>query len=77
MKMNLEKRKSAEEEIVELKELAKELHGASHQLQSEVQQLRHERPVVQMKKGIEWTPTMVGQVGGIILGGLAIIGIFW
>ncbi|MGG2014789.1 hypothetical protein [Bacillus sp. S10(2024)] len=75
--MNLEKRKSAEEEIVELKELVKELHGSIHQLQSEVQQLRHERPVVQMKKGIEWTPTMVGQVGGIILGGLAIIGIFW
>ncbi|MDC2866482.1 hypothetical protein [Bacillus sp. BP-3] len=75
--MNLEKRKSAEEEIVELKELVKELHGSIHQLQSEVQQMRHERPVVQMKKGIEWTPTMVGQVGGIILGGLAIIGIFW
>ncbi|ENQ3081234.1 hypothetical protein V7024_10035 [Bacillus sp. JJ864] len=75
--MNLEKRKSAEEEIVELKELVKELHGSIHQLQAEVQQMRHERPVVQMKKGIEWTPTMVGQVGGIILGGLAIIGIFW
>ncbi|MEH7462298.1 hypothetical protein V7166_09480 [Bacillus thuringiensis] len=75
--MNLEKRKSAEEEIVELKELVKELHGSIHQLQAEVQQMRHERPAVQMKKGIEWTPTMVGQVGGIILGGLAIIGIFW
>ncbi|HDX9579409.1 hypothetical protein M3215_03330 [Bacillus cytotoxicus] len=75
--MNLEKRKSAEEEIVELKELVKELHGSIHQLQAEVQQLRHERPVVQMKKGIEWTPKMVGEVGGIILGGLAIIGIFW
>ncbi|SFI38485.1 MULTISPECIES: hypothetical protein [unclassified Bacillus (in: firmicutes)] len=75
--MNLEKKKSAEEEIVELKELVKELHGSIHQLQAEVQQLRHERPVVQMKKGIEWTPTMVGKVGGIILGGLAIIGIFW
>ncbi|WP_242222265.1 hypothetical protein [Bacillus cereus group sp. BfR-BA-01380] len=75
--MNLEKKKSAEEEIVELKELVKELHGSIHQLQAEVQQLMHERPVVQMKKGIEWTPTMIGQVGGLILGALAIIGIFW
>ncbi|PGZ99806.1 hypothetical protein COE51_08415 [Bacillus pseudomycoides] len=75
--MNLEKKKSGEEEIAELKELVKELHGSIHQLQAEVQQLRHERPIVQMKKGMEWTPAMIGQVGGIILGALAIIGIFW
>ena len=48
-----------------------------HQLQSEVQQLRHERPVVEVRKGVQLSPTIVGQIGGMILGGLAIIGIFW
>ena len=40
-KMNLEKAKPVNEEVAELKELIKELHGSVHQLQSEVQQLRH------------------------------------
>ncbi|KFN01447.1 hypothetical protein D0U04_26350 [Bacillus clarus] len=75
--MNLEKSKPVNEEIVELKELVKELHGSVHQLQSEVQQLRHERPVVEVKKGGQLSPAIVGQIGGFILGALAIIGIFW
>ncbi|YAR64469.1 hypothetical protein ACUIAK_11885 [Bacillus cytotoxicus] len=37
---------SVNEEATELKEL----HGSVHQLQSEVQQLRHERLVVEIKK---------------------------
>ncbi|MGQ0415807.1 hypothetical protein ACT4UL_09905, partial [Bacillus sp. HC-TM] len=50
--MNLEKEKPVNEEVAELKELIKELHGSVHQLQSEVQQLRHERPVVEVRKGV-------------------------
>ena len=34
--MNLEKEKPVNEEVAELKELIKELHGSVHQLQSEV-----------------------------------------
>lgn len=75
--MNLEKAKPVNEEVAELKELIKELHGSVHQLQSEVQQLRHERPVVEVRKGVQLSPAIVGQIGGMILGGLAIIGIFW
>ena len=74
--MNLEKEKPVNEEVAELKELIKELHGSVHQLQSEVQ-LRHERPIVEVRKGVQLSPTIVGQIGGMILGGLAIIGIFW
>lgn len=75
--MNLEKTKPVNEELAQLKELVKELHGSVHQLQSEVQQLRHERPVVEVKKGIQLSPGIVGEIGGIILGALVIIGIFW
>ncbi|EMA6343515.1 hypothetical protein ACO11K_002300 [Bacillus cytotoxicus] len=75
--MNLEKTKPVNEEVAELKELMKELHGSVHQLQSEVQQLRHERPVVEVKKGVQLSPVIVGQIGGIVLGALAIIGIFF
>ncbi|MDM5189120.1 hypothetical protein QUF99_17960 [Bacillus sp. DX4.1] len=75
--MNLEKSKPAAEELVELKELVKELHGSMHQLQAEVQQLRHEKQVVEVRKGFELTPKIIGEIGGIILGALAIIGIFW
>lgn len=75
--MNLEKSQPVEKEITELKELVKELHGSVHQLQAEVQQLRHERPIVEVKKGVQLSPAIVGQIGGIILGALAIIGIFW
>ncbi len=50
---------------LELKELIKELHGSVHQLQSEVQQLRHERPVVEVRKGVQLSPTIVGQIGGM------------
>ncbi|WIY59580.1 MULTISPECIES: hypothetical protein [Bacillus] len=75
--MNLEKTKPVNEELAELKELVKELHGSVHQLQSEVQQLRHERPVVEVKKGVQLSPGIVGEIGGIILGALVIIGIFW
>ncbi|PFE04945.1 hypothetical protein COE15_15250 [Bacillus cereus] len=75
--MNLEKTKPVNEELAQLKELVKELHGSVHQLQSEVQQLRHERPVVEVKKGVQLSPGIVGEIGGIILGALVIIGIFW
>ncbi|PGT11099.1 hypothetical protein [Bacillus cereus] len=68
--MNLEKSKPVNEEVAELKELIKELHGSVHQL-------RHERPVVEVRKGVQLSPTIIGQIGGMILGGLAIIGIFW
>ncbi|WP_459502246.1 hypothetical protein [Bacillus sp. C1] len=75
--MNLEKTQPVNEELVELKELVKELHGSVHQLQSEVQQLRHEKPVVEVRKGIQFSPGIVGQIGGILLGALVIIGIFF
>ena len=75
--MNLEKPKPVNEEVAELKELIKELHGSMHQLQSEVQQLRHERPVAEVKKGVQLSPAIVGQIGGIVLGALVIIGIFF
>ncbi|MGR5985337.1 hypothetical protein ACUC2M_12980 [Bacillus cytotoxicus] len=47
---------SVNEEATELKEL----HGSVHQLQSEVQQLRHERLVVEIKK-------RCSMIGGIVV----------
>lgn len=36
------------------------------------------RDISTLEKGKPvWTPALVGQIGGFVLGGLAIIGIFW
>ncbi|MCM3006248.1 hypothetical protein [Priestia koreensis] len=73
--MDLEKRPETsivpKEEVDELKKQVEVLQEAVEHLHTELQEakINHLKPVI--------TSDMVGQIGGLILGALAIIGIFW
>ncbi|KOO47634.1 hypothetical protein [Priestia koreensis] len=73
--MDLEKRPETsivpKEEVDELKKQVEVLQEAVEHLHIELQEakLNQPKPVI--------TSDMVGQIGGMILGALAIIGIFW
>ncbi|UNL82878.1 hypothetical protein [Priestia koreensis] len=73
--MDLEKRPETsivpKEEVDELKKQVEVLQEAVEHLHMELQEakLDQSKPII--------TSDMVGQIGGLILGALAIIGIFW
>ncbi|MFX3625336.1 MAG: hypothetical protein ACE3JP_15225 [Ectobacillus sp.] len=67
----VEQRKAVEEELEEVKEALKQLQLSVDLLQSEVYHLRYEKPRT------VWTPALIGQIGGFILGAIVLIGIFW
>ncbi|MDO6850906.1 hypothetical protein Q4S57_23525 [Priestia megaterium] len=54
------------------------LHGQIEDLKEEMYQMKLDISTLEKEKGKSvLTPALVGQIGGFILGGLAIIGIFW
>ncbi|MEC1070771.1 hypothetical protein [Priestia megaterium] len=54
------------------------LHGQIEDLKEEMYQMKLDISTLEKEKGKPvLTPVLVGQIGGFVLGGLAIIGIFW
>ncbi|MGN7484764.1 hypothetical protein [Priestia megaterium] len=54
------------------------LHGQIEDLKEEMYQMKLDISTLEKENGKPvLTPALVGQIGGFVLGGLAIIGIFW
>ncbi|PGX79718.1 hypothetical protein [Priestia megaterium] len=55
------------------------LHSQIEDLKEEMYQMKLDISTLEKEKGkpVLTTPALVGQIGGFVLGGLAIIGIFW
>ncbi|MDN3360698.1 hypothetical protein QU577_02885 [Priestia megaterium] len=54
------------------------LHGQIEDLKEEMYQMKLDISALEKEKGKPvLTPALVGQIGGFVLGGLAIIGILW
>lgn len=66
-----EEKSLVESEVTELKEKIASLEQNVNILQKELWEIRYE------KKKFQWTPATIGQVGGLILGAIVLIGIFW
>ncbi|UOY93117.1 hypothetical protein MUG87_02990 [Ectobacillus sp. JY-23] len=66
-----EEKRLVERDIHELRESVGKLEATVHALQAELWELRHE------KKPMQWNAAAIGQIGGLILGAIVLLGIFW
>ncbi|RAS81166.1 hypothetical protein [Priestia endophytica] len=71
--MNLKKEEDVQSEIEELRGKVKELENVTQILYEEIQNLQTSVPANTPRA----SSPLVGQIGGLVLGAIALIGLFW
>jgi hypothetical protein len=66
-----EEKSLVETEVKELKETIVKLEETVNLLQKEIWEMRYE------KQKFQWSPALLKQIFGFILGAIVLIGIFW